>query len=45
MVTIMIAGGQMTDEEKELIGCVAYKFGFEPEKTLNYLIQMIFNKM
>ena len=45
MVVIMIAGGQMTDEEKGLIGDIAYKFGFEPDKTLNYLMQTVFNEM
>lgn len=45
MVVIMIAGGQMTDEEKGLIGDIAYKFGFEPDKTLDYLMQTVFNEM
>lgn len=45
MVVIMIAGGQMTDEEKGLIGDIAYKFGFKPDKTLDYLMQTVFNEM
>nr|WP_129731962.1 hypothetical protein [Parabacteroides goldsteinii] len=41
MVRIMLVGGVCSDEEKSLIGNLAYHFGFDPNKTLDYLIKKL----